>query len=219
MKLRWGLALVGVLGALAVPATPAFASAPVVRCSFTPTPSNPAARPVVRPLPFASTLGTIDVTFRFNYGPVTVRLNRAGAAPCAVHNMISLIAQRFYDRSQCWRLSNSSRLGVLQCGDIYEVEKGGPGHKFPDEVTGSETYPRGTVAMGNQGPGTNGSEFFIVHSFANIPANYSVLGTVVRGMSALDRMVADGIIPTDPNGPLDGAPAKPVKIQRASVGR
>jgi peptidyl-prolyl cis-trans isomerase B (cyclophilin B) len=72
--------------------------------------------------------------------------------------------------------------------------------------------------MGNQGPGTNGSEFFIVHSFANIPANYSVLGRVVRGMEALDRMVADGIIPTDPNGPLDGAPAHPVKIQRASVG-
>jgi peptidyl-prolyl cis-trans isomerase B (cyclophilin B) len=41
---------------------------------------------------------------------------------------------------------------------------------------------------------------------------------VVRGMDALDRMVADGIIPTDPNGPLDGAPAHPVKIQRASVG-
>ena len=58
-----------------------------------------------------------------------------------------------------------------------------------------------------------------MHSFANIPANYSVLGTVIRGMSALDRMVADGIIPTDPNGPLDRAPAHPVKIQRASVGR
>jgi peptidyl-prolyl cis-trans isomerase B (cyclophilin B) len=73
--------------------------------------------------------------------------------------------------------------------------------------------------MGNQGPGTNGSEFFIVHSFANIPAKYSVLGRVVRGMDALDRMVADGIIPSDPNGPLDGAPAKPVRIQRATLGR
>ncbi|MFJ9785422.1 peptidylprolyl isomerase [Amycolatopsis sp. NPDC101161] len=218
MKLRWGLALVGVLGALLVAPATASAAPVFTQCSFTPTPSNPAARPVVRPLPFALTRGTVDVTFRFNYGPVTVRLNRAGAAPCAVHNMVSLILQRFYDHSQCWRLSNSSRLGVLQCGDIYEVEKGGPGYKFPDEVTGAETYPRGTVAMGNQGPGTNGSEFFIVHSFANIPANYSVLGTVVQGMSAIDHMVADGIIPTDPNGPLDGAPAHPVKIQRASVG-
>lgn len=220
MKLRWGLALVGVLGALLVaPAVPASASSVVVPCQFTPTPENPAARPVIRPLPFALTRGTVDVTFRFNYGPVTVRLDRAGAAPCAVHNMASLVLQRFYDHSQCWRLSNSARLGVLQCGDIYEVEKGGPGYKFPDEVSGAETYPRGTIAMGNQGPGTNGSEFFIVHSFANIPANYSVLGHVVSGMSAIDHMVADGIIPTDPNGPLDGAPAKPVKIQRAALGR
>jgi peptidyl-prolyl cis-trans isomerase B (cyclophilin B) len=218
MKLRWGLALVGVLGALLVPAAPASASPVVVSCSFTPTPDNPAARPVVRPLPFALTRGAVDVTFRFNYGPVTVRLDRAGAAPCAVHNMVSLVLQRFYDHSQCWRLSNSSRLGVLQCGDIHEVEKGGPGYKFPDEVSGTETYPRGTVAMGNQGSGTNGSEFFIVHSFANIPAQYSVLGHVVSGMSAIDHMVADGIVPKDPNGPLDGAPAHPVKIQRASLG-
>lgn len=57
-----------------------------------------------------------------------------------------------------------------------------------------------------------------MHSFAHIPAQYSVLGKVIRGMSALDHMVADGIIPTDPNGPLDGAPAHPVKIQRASLG-
>jgi peptidyl-prolyl cis-trans isomerase B (cyclophilin B) len=222
MKRRWGvlLGLAAIVSALvALPASASAAAAPVVRCTFTPTPDNPAARPVVRPLPFALTRGSVDVTFRFNYGPVTVRLNRAGAAPCAVHNMISLIAQRFYDHSQCWRLTNSARLGVLQCGDIYEVEKGGPGYKFPDEVSGAETYDRGTVAMGNQGPGTNGSEFFIVHSFAHIPANYSVLGQVIRGMSALDRMVADGIIPTDPNGPLDGAPAHPVKIQRATFGR
>lgn len=220
MKSRWVALVLSVVAGVALFAAPATAApAPALtRCTFTPTPDNPAARPVLRPLPFALTRGTVDVTFRFNYGPVTMRLNSGGAAPCAVANMVSLVLQRFYDRSQCWRLSNSARLGVLQCGDIYEVEKGGPGYKFPDEVTGAETYPRGTVAMGNQGPGTNGSEFFIVHSFAHIPAQYSVLGTVVSGMSALDRMVADGIIPTDPNGPLDGAPKHPVKIERASIG-
>ena len=221
MKRRWGVlfGLVAVVSALvAPPASASVGAPPVVRCTFTPTPDNPAARRVHRPLPLAPTRGSVDVTFHFNYGPVTVRLNRAGAAPCAVHNMVSLIAQRFYNHSQCWRLSNSERLGVLQCGDIYEVEKGGPGYKFPDEVSGAETYERGTIAMGNQGPGTNGSEFFIVHSFAHIPANYSILGRVVRGMDALDRMVAAGIIPTDPNGPLDGAPAHPVKIERVSFG-
>jgi peptidyl-prolyl cis-trans isomerase B (cyclophilin B) len=211
---RWVLAAVtSVTLGLVTATTPAQASPqlPVVKCAFTPTPDNPAARPVVRPLPYALTVGKVRVTFRTNYGPIVVDLDRGGAAPCAVHNMASLVLQHFYDHSQCWRLTNSERLGVLQCGDIYEVEKGGPGYKFPDEVSGKETYERGTIAMGNQGPGTNGSEFFIVHSFAHIPANYSVLGKVVKGMDALDRMVKDGIIPSE-RGPLDGAPAHPVKI-------
>ncbi|WP_116200068.1 peptidylprolyl isomerase [Amycolatopsis circi] len=222
MKPRWAALAAAVIAGLSLcTAAPASAAPavkpPVVKCTFTPTPENPAARPVLRPLPFALTRGTIDVTFHYNYGPVTVRLNAGGAAPCAVANMASLVLQHFYDRSQCWRLTNSARLGVLQCGDLYEVEKGGPGYKFPDEVTGAETYERGTVAMGNQGPGTNGSEFFIVHSFAHIPANYSVLGHVVRGMDVLDRIVAAGIIPSE-RGPLDGLPAKPVKIERVTFG-
>jgi peptidyl-prolyl cis-trans isomerase B (cyclophilin B) len=222
MKLRWAFTVVvSVFASLlaGVLATPAQASGkvPLVRCEFTPTPENPAARPVLRPLPFALTVGKPKITFKTNYGPVVVELNRGGAAPCAVHNMISLVVQRFYNHTQCFRLTNSARLGVLQCGDLIEVEKGGPGYKFADEVTGKETYPRGTIAMGNQGPGTNGSEFFIVHSFANIAPNYSVLGKVVRGMDALDRIVANGIIPSE-RGPLDGLPAKPVKIERVTLG-
>jgi peptidyl-prolyl cis-trans isomerase B (cyclophilin B) len=213
-------ALIGsvVIAAVLLPVQTASAGRlPITHCAFTATPDNPAARPVLRPVPIAPTIGTFDVTFHFNYGPVTVRLNRAGAAPCAVQNLISLVAQRFYDHSQCWRLTDSERLGVLQCGYIYEVEKGGPGYKFPDETDGTETYGRGTIAMGNQGPGTNGSEWFIVHSFAHIPTNYSVMGTVVRGMDVLDRIVAAGIIPSD-RGPRDGAPAQPVKILRGTLG-
>ncbi|MFG1797720.1 peptidylprolyl isomerase [Nocardia sp. NPDC049149] len=219
MRSRWALAAVaslfaGLVAAAPVQAAPNF---PVVTCAFTPTaPDNPAARPVSPPLPVALAIGTARVTFTTNYGPIEVELNRAGAAPCGVQNMISLVTQRFYDNSECWRLTNSARLGVLQCGDIFEVEKGGPGYQFPDEVDGTETYERGTIAMGNQGAGTNGSEFFFVHSFANIPANYSVLGKVVRGMDALDRMVAAGITPSE-RGPLDGAPAAPVKIESAFV--
>ncbi|MEV0761777.1 hypothetical protein [Nocardia sp. NPDC050435] len=145
MASRWVLALAVSVAALAgsvAGSTPAGAAPPVVGCEFTPTPDNPAARPVVPPPAFAPTLGTLDVTFHFTSGPVTIRLDRAGAAPCAVQNMTSLVLQRFYDQSRCWRLTDSARLGVLQCGDIYEVEKGGPGYRFPDEVDGSETYPR-----------------------------------------------------------------------------
>ncbi|GAA1991799.1 peptidylprolyl isomerase [Amycolatopsis minnesotensis] len=220
MKSRWTVpaiacaaALVTTMaGATTADATPARPAPPTVSCEFTPTPENPAAKPVRAPRPKAPARGTTDVTLLTNYGPVTIELDHAGHAPCAVHNMISLIHQRFYNHTQCFRLTNSARLGVLQCGDLYSVEKGGPGYKFADEVDGTEKYPRGTVAMGNQGPGTNGSQFFVVHSFANIAPNYSVMGKVTRGMWVLDRIVRAGIVPGETD-PLDGAPAKPVRIE------
>lgn len=206
------LCLLAAAGLVAATLTTPTASAapagrPVVRCEFTPTPENPAAKPVRLPSPVARAKGTVDVYFATNYGPFVVRMDRANA-PCGVHNFVHLVRSRFYDSTQCFRLTNSTRLGVLQCGDIYRQEEGGPGYKFPDEVTGTETYPRGTVAYGNQGPGTNGSEFFVVHSFANIAPNYTVLGRVVHGMSTFDRIVAAGI--ADPD--LDGPPTHPVRI-------
>ncbi|WP_086818806.1 peptidylprolyl isomerase [Allokutzneria sp. NRRL B-24872] len=210
MRKRWSVAVVAALLASLTVAAPAHASASVARCVFTPTPDDPAAKPVRAPRSRAKARGTVDVTIRTNYGEIDVELDRANA-PCAVHNLLSLARQRFYDKTRCWRLTNSARLGVLQCGDVYAAEKGGPGYKFDDEVTGKETYPRGTVAMGNFGPDTNGSQFFVVHSFANIKPAYTVLGRVTKGMRVLDRIVANGIIP-GPTDPLDGAPAKPVKI-------
>ncbi|PPK71324.1 peptidylprolyl isomerase [Actinokineospora auranticolor] len=189
-------------------AEPTTARHKTVRCQFTPTPENPAARPVRVPGSKAKAHGEVEVTIRTNYGSIELLLDRDNA-PCAVHNLVHLARSDFYDRSQCWRLTNSERLGVLQCGDIYRAEEGGPGYRFPDEVTGKETYPRGTIAMGNQGPGTNGSEWFIVHSVAKISPVYTVLGRVTRGLTVLDRIVAAGITP---DGATDGAPKKPVRI-------
>jgi peptidyl-prolyl cis-trans isomerase B (cyclophilin B) len=112
-------------------ATPAHPK-PVVKCEFTPTPENPAAKPVRIPSATARAKGTVDVYFVTNYGPFVVRMDRANA-PCGVHNFVHLVQSRFYDSTQCFRLTNSARLGVLQCGDIYRQEEGGPGYKFPDE--------------------------------------------------------------------------------------
>ncbi|MFC6933380.1 peptidylprolyl isomerase [Actinomadura yumaensis] len=188
-----------------------------MRCTFTPTPDNPAAKPVRPPRSKARARGTVDVVLETNFGDIRIEMDRRNA-PCAVHNFTSLARQDFYDRTRCWRLTNSERLGVLQCGDIWAAEKGGPGYRFDDELTGKETYPRGTVAMGNWGPDTNGSQFFLVHSHANIPPAYTVLGKVTRGLRVLDRIVKVGIIPGE-NGPGDGEPAKPVRIHRVKVRR
>lgn len=183
---------------------------PFVRCEFIPTPDKPAAKPVEPPSPRARLRGTATAVLATNYGPVVFELDRSNA-PCAVHNFTHLVRSMFYNHTQCWRLTDSARLGVLQCGDIVSVEVGGPGYRFADELTGEETYPRGTVAMGNQGPDTNGSQFFVVHSHADIAPAYTVLGRVTHGMSTLDRIVAAGI----EDGAEDGLPARPVRIHWA----
>ena len=216
-SMRSTAALVGVaLFAATLTATQTAAAPdhrPWVRCEFTPTPENPAARPVRIPREKAEAHGDVNVWFLTNYGSFVVRMNRDNA-PCGVHNFVHLVHSKFYDDTQCFRLTNSARLGVLQCGDLIRQEEGGPGYKFPDEVTGAETYPRGTVAYGNQGPGTNGSEFFVVHSHANIAPNYTIMGHVVRGMDTFDRIVAAGIADPDQDGP----PTHPVRILRVKLG-
>lgn len=202
-------AVASVLVGTLVSVSPAGAETGWTRCEFIPTPDNPAARPVSPPHPDARTRGTVEVTWVTNHGEITVQLDRRNA-PCAVHNMAHLVAETFYDRSRCWRLTNSPRLGVLQCGDIWSAEVGGPGYRFNDELTGRESYPRGTIAMGNLGKDTNGSQFFIVHGQALIPPAYTVLGTVVDGMDVLDRIAEGGIIP---DGAVDGQPRSPVEIR------
>ncbi|WP_040160805.1 peptidylprolyl isomerase [Mobilicoccus massiliensis] len=183
-----------------------------VNCTFTPTPENPAARPVDPPPAKTKGAGIVHLRIRTNYGPMTFVLQR-DSAPCAVANIVSLVKQDFYDESQCWRFTDTERLGVLQCGDIYRQEEGGPGYRFDDEVSPSNTYPRGTLAMGNQGPGTNGSEFFVVHSHANIKPEYTILGRMSSGFRTLDAIAKAGTV--DKDG--DGLPTRPVVITDVSV--
>ena len=61
-----------------------------------------------------------------SYGPFVVRMDRSNA-PCGVDNFVHLTKSRFYDWTPYFRLTNSARLGVLQCCDIYRQEEGGRG--------------------------------------------------------------------------------------------
>jgi peptidyl-prolyl cis-trans isomerase B (cyclophilin B) len=221
MRTRWAVitATAAALFATALPgvaqAEPASATdLPFVRCEYIPTPENPAAKPVRPPFPLALNRGTVKVTLHTNHGKIEMVLNRANA-PCAVHNLVHLSLSRFYDTTQCWRLTNYARLGVLQCGDIIKAEVGGPGYRFADELTGTETYPRGTVAMGNLGPDTNGSQFFMVYGNAFIQPNYTVLGRITKGIEVLDKIAAGGIVPVE--NPNDGLPKLPVHIKKSKV--
>jgi peptidyl-prolyl cis-trans isomerase B (cyclophilin B) len=94
---------------------------------------------------------------------------------------------------------------------------GGPGYSFKDELSGTETYPAGTLAMANAGPDTNGSQFFIVYADTPLPPSYAVFGSVGPDGVAIVKKVAKAGT-DDANGPGDGAPKKSVEIQSVSIG-
>ena len=81
-------------------------------------------------------------------------------APQTVNNFVFLAEDGFYDGLTFHRVERNS---VIQGGDPEGTGRGGPGYTIPDEFPNSpKQYVFGTVAMANEGPGTAGSQFFIV---------------------------------------------------------
>ncbi|MEU5693914.1 peptidylprolyl isomerase [Actinosynnema sp. NPDC020468] len=202
-------------------------------CAYTKTPDEPASRPVRLPSDPRHTpdRGKVDVLLKTNQGRIPLKLDRA-AGPCTVQSFLHLLDKGFYDRTTCHRLTAYPTLKVLQCGDPTGTGEGGPGYKYKDELptnlppapndpTGTRRiYPRGTLAMANAGPDTNGSQFFLVQSDSTLRPNYTVFGSIgEEGLRTLDKIAATGIKPTaeDP-APVDGSPLKPVDIKDAKRG-
>ena len=142
-------------------------------------------------------------------------------SPCTVNSFASLIGQKYFDNTKCHRLTTSQGLGVLQCGDPKGEGTGGPGYQFANEYPTDQyppndpkaqepvLYPRGTLAMANAGPGTNGSQFFMVYKDSQLPPQYTVFGTIQPdGLATLDKIAKAGVA----GGGEDGAPATEVTI-------
>jgi len=219
--------LTGIGQAAATPANPATPGVTHGPCQYTATPDDPAVRPVGLPPDPRHTPdhGKLLVLLITNKGIIDLTLERA-KAPCTVQSFVHLIRHAFYDATICHRLTAYPTLKVLQCGDPSGTGEGGPGYRYqdelptdlqpwPDDPTGQrKIYPRGTLAMANAGPDTNGSQFFLVQTDSRLFPNYSIFGSIGRtGLATLDRIAAAGIAPTpeDP-APIDGAPAQPVRI-------
>ena len=159
--------------------------------------------------------GTVSATITIDGSPITVTMDRA-KAPCTVNNFESLAKQGFYDDTRCHRMLDSGGF-VLQCGDPSGSGSGGPGYSFADELTGSETYTAGTVAMANAGPDTNGSQFFLVWEDSQLPPSYTVFGTI----DAPSRDVVAQIAGEGQDGSYGdgtGKPNNPAKITAVTPG-
>jgi peptidyl-prolyl cis-trans isomerase B (cyclophilin B) len=189
----------------------------------TEAPSKPVKPPQIGRIP--TDPAVIGATLTTNQGAIGLQLNKA-QTPCTVNNFTSLARQGFFDQTPCHRLTISPQLGVLQCGDPTGSGKGGPGYRFPNEYPTNQyrlsdpalkvpvVYPRGTLAMANAGPGTNGSQFFLVYKDSALPPTYTVFGTVdAAGLATIDKIAAGGTV----DGNDDGKPALAVTITSVRV--
>jgi cyclophilin family peptidyl-prolyl cis-trans isomerase len=127
------------------------------------------------------------------------------AAPQTVGNFVGLARQGFYDDTVFHRVIPDF---MIQGGCPKGTGTGGPGYNFPDEIN-ERTLVKGTLAMANAGPNTNGSQFFIVTAAATpwLDGAHTGFGAVVGGADVVEA------IGTTATGPGD----RPRETQRVAT--
>ena len=158
------------------------------------------------------TSGMITYVLAMTNGDVKIILDRA-KAPCTVNSFASLADQGYFDHTKCHRLADSG-IFILQCGDPTGTGKGGPGYEFANETDGTESYTEGAVAMANGGPGSNGSQFFLVWADSTSldkKGDFTIFGTMDRGSrDVVASMAEEGQDGSNPDG--TGRPNNPAEI-------
>lgn len=139
-------------------------------------------------------------------GDITIQLN-ADKTPITVNNFVTLAKKNFYNDTIFHRVMKGF---MIQGGDPKGNGTGDAGYKFDDEPFDGE-YTRGTLAMANSGPNTNGSQFFIMHADNPLPKNYVIFGRVVTGMEVVDK-IAEAPVKANPINSENSVPVSPVKI-------
>lgn len=159
----------------------------------------------------------IDVSKKYeavlstSVGDITIELS-AAKTPITVNNFVTLAKKGFYANTVFHRVIKDF---MVQGGDPKGNGTGGPGYKFDDEVFDGE-YTRGTVAMANSGPNTNGSQFFIMHQDYPLPKNYVIFGKVTEGLETIDK-IANALTKPNPYSGEQSIPVVPVAIRSIEV--
>ena len=136
-------------------------------------------------------------------------------APKTTENFRILAGKNYYDGVIFHRVIPNF---MIQGGDPLGEGYGGEsawGGKFDDEIDRESDlyagmYEKGTVAMANAGPNTNGSQFFIMHIDYPLPPSYSKFGKVLEGHDVVDAIASVERNPYD-------KPLEPVVMERVYV--
>ena len=134
-------------------------------------------------------------------------------APKTVENFIGLINKGYYNGIIFHRVIPDF---MIQGGDPTGTGRGGEsffGADFKDEFSPQLRNIYGALSMANKGPGTNGSQFFIVQKKDGtswLDGRHTVFGQVFEGMDIVDKIA---------NADRDGMdkPLKDIKIVKAEV--
>ena len=181
----------------------------------TPQEPTPEAAPAVE-LPNAGITESnkASITFTTNQGEIVIETTPS-LAPLTVNAMAALAQKNYFDNTICHRLTTEG-IFVLQCGDPTGTGTGGPGFNIPDEnlpQPNDNNYPAGTVAMANAGPGTSGSQFFLVYQDTTLGPDYTIWGSITSGLDILQTIASAGVV----DGGADGAPLSGVTIESTKV--
>lgn len=139
-----------------------------------------------------------QATLKTSQGDIVISLNQE--TPHTVENFIKLAQSGFYDGTKFHRVIKDF---MIQGGDPLTKDDtqqarwgtGGPGYQFADEITAQNNNEKGTLAMANAGPNTNGSQFFInVHDNSFLNTKHTVFGKVIKGYDLVEKM---SMVPTD----------------------
>ena len=153
---------------------------------------------------------SVSAILKTTAGEITIKLN-ADQMPLTVNNFVTLVKKNFYNNTIFHRVLKGF---MIQGGDPKGAGTGGPGYTFNDEPFTGE-YTRGTVAMANAGPNTNGSQFFIMHADYPLLKNYVIFGSVVSGLEVVDK-IAEAAVEMSPSGE-QSKPVNPVSISSVEI--
>ena len=154
------------------------------------------------------------ISFTTNQGEIVIETTPS-LAPLTVNAIAALAQKNYFDNTICHRLTTEG-IFVLQCGDPTGTGTGGPGFNIPDENLPQpieNNYPAGTVAMANAGPGTSGSQFFLVYQDTTLGPDYTIWGSITSGLDILQTIASAGVV----DGGADGAPLTGVTIESTKV--